>query len=167
MPDPDAASFCDRVRARLVGSLTLYCGDRGVAEELAQEALVRAWLHWPDVSTMASPEAWTFRTGMNLANSWLRRRGAERRANRRVSAAPPLATAGDPDTATAVREAVRALAPRQRAIVIARFFLDLSVEETADLVGCAPGTVKATTSQALARLRTNGLLDDHEPEEVS
>jgi RNA polymerase sigma factor (sigma-70 family) len=168
-PGEDASQFCDRVRSRLVGSLTLYCGDRGVAEELAQEALVRAWLRWPAVSAMASPEAWTFRTGVNLANSWLRRRGAEGRANRQVASSfvPGDSDIGERAVAAAVRDAVRSLAPRQRAIVIARFFLDLSVDETAQLLRCAPGTVKATTSQAIARLRGGGLLDDHEPEEVS
>ena len=57
----DPSAFCDRVSGRLVGSLTLYGGDRHVAEELAQEALARAWERWSTVSRLDSPEAWTFR----------------------------------------------------------------------------------------------------------
>lgn len=55
-----ADQFCDEIRGRLVGSLTVYCGDRLVAEELAQDALVRAFERWDTVGAMASPEAWTY-----------------------------------------------------------------------------------------------------------
>jgi RNA polymerase sigma factor (sigma-70 family) len=167
MTEPrDAATFCDEIRGRLVQALTLYCGNREVGEELAQEALVRVWERWPKVGAMDAPEAWTFRVGMNLANSAFRRRRAERRALTRTRATTAAASDRDVAGATAVREAVAALAPRQRAVVIARYFLDLSVDETAALLGCAPGTVKATTSQALAALRTRGLVDEALPQEV-
>ena len=59
--------FCAQVSPRLVGSLTLYCGDRLLAEEIAQEALVRAFERWGRVGAMASPEAWAYRTAFNLA----------------------------------------------------------------------------------------------------
>jgi RNA polymerase sigma factor (sigma-70 family) len=152
--------------------MTLYCGDAGVGEQLAQEALVRAWQRWDQVSTMDAPEAWAFRTAMNLANSWLRRRVAERRANQRTLVAAAIHAddsprhAGSEGDGPAVRAAVRALPPRQRAVIIARYFQDLTVEETAALLECAPGTVKATTAQAIARLRAGGLLKTLEPEEV-
>lgn len=161
----EAAVFCDDIRGRLVQALTLYCGNRQVGEELAQEALARVWERWPKVAAMEAPEAWTFRVGMNLANSAFRRRMAERRALARSGTA---GGAPEPDVASAaaVREAVAALPPRQRAVIIARYFLDHSVDETASLLGCAPGTVKATTSHALAALRTRGLIDDELPQEV-
>jgi RNA polymerase sigma-70 factor (ECF subfamily) len=138
--------------------LTLYCGDRRVAEELAQDALVRVWERWPEVAAHPAPEAWAFRTGLNLAHSWHRRRSAERRAHRRHG---PLADVDDPAdvaTVTAIRDAVAALPERQRATVVARFFLGLDVRETAELLGCAEGTVKAHTHKALANLRASGLL---------
>jgi DNA-directed RNA polymerase specialized sigma24 family protein len=130
----DPAAFCDRVSGRLVGSLTLYCGDRHLAEELAQEALARAWERWPAVSHMASPEAWTFRTAMNLANSGFRRRRIERRVLARAVGRETV----DPDdgTALAVRAAVRALPPRQRAVIVARWFLGYGVDDgVADQTG--------------------------------
>ena len=161
-----ADQFCDEIRGRLVGSLTVFCGDRLVAEEIAQDALVRAWERWDTVGAMGSPEAWTYRTAFNLASSWYRRRGAERRARQRLDALRPhgadQAAAEEEDHH--VRDAVQALPPRQRAVVVCRFFLDLSVEDTATLLECAPGTVKAATSQALAALRAGALgRDDTNP----
>ena len=138
-----------------MAALVLYTGDRHVAEELAQEALVRAWERWETVGAMASPEGWTFRTARNLAVSRWRRRGIERRA--RVSTAPVVV---DPAEGIAVRDAVASLPERQRATIVARFFLGMSVAETAALLDCAEGTVKAATSQALDRLRSEGFIDD-------
>lgn len=154
-----AAEVCGELLPRLVGSLVLYCGDRLVAEELAQEAMARAWERWDRVGVMASPEAWIHRVAFNLARSWFRRRGAERRAMQRVSGAaapPPLP---DIASAVAVRDAVAALPGRQRAVVIARFYGGLSVKETATVLGCSPGAVKTHTSRALSRLRASGLGD--------
>jgi RNA polymerase sigma-70 factor (ECF subfamily) len=150
------AEFCDEIRDRLVGSLTIYCGDRHVAEELAQDALVRAWERWDTVGQMASPEAWTYRTAFNLASTWHRRRSAERRARRRLDARPADAPT-DLGADEAVRDAVLRLPPRQRAVITCRFFLDLSVDDTAALLECAPGTVKAATHQALNALRAADL----------
>ena len=81
MDDPaGVVGFCQRVRPRLVGTLGLLCGDRDVGEELAQETLARVWLRWGRVRELdeALATAWTYRVGINLANSWLRRRVAER-----------------------------------------------------------------------------------------
>ena len=168
MGNEDPAAFCRAIRTRLVGSLTLQCGDRVVAEELAQEALVRAWERWDKVGAMASPEAWTYRTAFNLASSWGRRRSAERRANRR--SLPPDDEAVVPDTPEieAVKEAIGALPPKQRAAVVCRFYLAMTVAETAELLGCAEGTVKSATHQALATLRASGLVDEYvpRPEEI-
>lgn len=153
--------FCDAVRGRLVGALTLSTGRRDVAEELAQEALVRAWQRWGRVSRMDSPEAWVVRVGLNLAGSWHRRRQAEWRANRRSTAGTPAEGSDRGDT-VAVRQAVSELPERQRAVIVARYFLGYDVAGTAALLGCADGTVKATTHQAISHLRTAGLVDDEE-----
>ena len=156
----EAAMLFSRIRPGLVGALALYCGDRGVAEDLAQEALARAWGRWRHVSTLDAPERWVYRTAFNLARSRFRRLAVERRVHRLAPAANPL-----PDTATAVavRATVGALPPRQRAAIVARFYLDLDVATSADLLGCQPGTVKALTHQAIASLRRAGLAV---PEEV-
>lgn len=150
----DPEKFCEDTRGRLVAALVLYTGDRHVAEDLAQEALARAWERWDRVGAMASPEGWTFRTARNLAVSRWRRRGIERRAHR--SATPVVV---DPAEGIAIRDAVASLPERQRATVIARFYLGLSVAEAAEHLDCAEGTVKAATSQALDRLRAQGLIE--------
>ncbi len=160
MSELDPEDFVRDIRHPLVGALAFYCGDVGVAEELAQESLAKAWQRW---SSLEDPRAWTYRTAFNLASSWGRRRSAERRANRRASAVRPAAAADRADV-HAVREAVASLPDRQRAVIVCRFFLSLDVRETASVLDCAEGTVKATTHQALASLRRTGLIDD--PTEV-
>jgi RNA polymerase sigma factor (sigma-70 family) len=158
MKHDNTSAFCAEVSAPLVGALTLYCGNRAVAEELAQEALVRAFQRW---AAIESPRAWTYAVAFNLARSTFRRQAAERRAHDRAA---QLSGDGsvDPDTtsAIAVRQAVAALAPRQRQVVACRFYAQLTVAESAAVMGCAEGTVKALTSQAIAVLRRAGLAVD-------
>jgi RNA polymerase sigma-70 factor (sigma-E family) len=155
--------FCASLSPRLVGSLALFCGDRHLAEELAQEALVRALERWDRVERMPAPEAWVYAVAFNLARSWFRRRGAERRAHRRLAGANMASLVlPSAERALAVRRAVDALPERQRLVVIARFYADLSVEATADVLGCAPGTVKAHTHRAIQSLRAAGLADIEE-----
>jgi len=128
----DVESFVEAIRPRLVGSLTLYCGDRQAAEDLAQEALVRAWMKWRKVGRMNSPEAWTYRTAFNLASSWGRRGQAERRAVGRLAdraASDASAPSDDPTDVIAVADAVVSLAPRQRTAIICRYYLGLGVDE--------------------------------------
>jgi RNA polymerase sigma factor (sigma-70 family) len=155
----DQERFFARIAPRLVGSLTLYCGDRSLAEEFAQEALARAFERWSRVGAMASPEAWTYRTAFNLARSSFRRAATERRARHRMS---PVVEQPDVAEAIAVREAVLALPPRQRAVIVSRFYLGLDVAESARVLRCRPGTVKAHTFKALANLRQAGLIDTEE-----
>lgn len=163
--------FCHRVRPRLVGTLSLLCGDGDAAEELAQETLARVWLHWSRVHELGEPlaTAWTYRVAINLTNSWFRRRVAERRARARFAAQATGAHL-DPDAADAVaiRRAVAALPRRQRTALVLRYYADLPVAEVAALMGCAPGTAKSLTSKALTALRkVEGLHVAAEAEEVA
>jgi RNA polymerase sigma factor (sigma-70 family) len=157
--------FCRAHHARLFGTLRLYCGDAGLAEELTQEALARAVRQWPRVRAMDSPAAWLFRVGLNLAKSSFRRRSAERRAAARAAMRSERASSYDsPDSPTiiAVRQAVRALPARQREVVILRYFLDLSVRDAAAQMGCAEGTVKGLLFDAVRSLRRSGLEVDND-----
>lgn len=162
--DPDLAAFCRREHSRLVGLLALYTGNRAVAEELAQEAFIRLYRQWPRIEQMASPQAWLSGVGLNLARSWWRRVYAEQRANRRHNARPEHAAASEPADVLAIRAAVATLPRRQRAALVLRYYGGLSVDETAETLGCAPGTVKSLTHKAIASLRT--VLDDSQSKEL-
>jgi RNA polymerase sigma-70 factor (ECF subfamily) len=141
----------------------LYCGDRAVGEELAQEALIRALERWARVGRLDSPEAWVFRVGFNLARSARRQRDAEQRAHERLRRQRELhAELPDTTTALAVRRAIAALPPRQRSVLLVRFYGGLDVRETARALRCAEGTVKSLTHKAIAALRAGGLVDDAE-----
>jgi RNA polymerase sigma-70 factor (sigma-E family) len=144
---------------RLAASMAYLTGDVGAGEDIAQEALTRAWARWGRVSKLDSPEAWTYRVAVNLARSRRRRQEAEQRALARVGVdggapAPHLADA------LAVREAVSGLPARMRAVLVLRYFADLPVAEVAEILDCAPGTVKSLASQAVERLRTVITFDD-------
>lgn len=150
----DAVAFCSAEFPRLVGALGLYVGDEAVAEELAQEALLRACRRWERVSRLDSPGGWTWRVARNLANSHLRRRQAERRARARLS---PREHAADVEADTAgafaVRRAVAGLPERQRHVLVLRYFLDWSVEGTASELGVSSDAVRSLTKRAIAALR--------------
>ncbi len=152
----DAESWCSSLYPRLVAAMSLYCGTPEDAEDLAQETLSRAWEHWPTVCAHPTPEAWAFRTAFNLANSRWRRRRIERRAHAQLASRGPSTPTDLTDLE--VRRVVSALPARQREVVVLRFFLDQSVADAASAMGCAEGTVKALTHQAIASLRDSGLV---------
>jgi len=143
--------FCREVSPRLVGALTLQCGSKEAAEDLAQEAMAKVWERWNELRLSENPSGWAYRVAFNLALSAGRRRAAERRALERMLVDEPDGT--DDATRMALRDALAELAPRQRAAVVLRFYGQFSVAETAEAMGCATGTVKALTSQGIARLR--------------
>lgn len=152
----EVVAFCTALHPVLVGGLTLHCRDRGVAEDVAQETLVRVWERWATVQAMPSPEAWAWRVALNLTVSRFRRRAAEGRANARLAGRPAEVASSGPDLADglAVRAAVGALPERQRAVLVLRFYADLPVAAVAEVLGCAPGTVKSLTHKAVNGLRS-------------
>lgn len=157
--------FCARAYPRLAAALTHYCGDVYLGQELAQEALVVVCRRWATISGLDDPVAWTYRVGVNKANSWFRRHRAERRA-RRLAQQPDADVHRDPDSAdrVAVRDALCDLTSKQREAVVLRYFLDLSVEQTAHLTGLSPGAVRGLTHRALLALRDS--LDITDPDEA-
>lgn len=149
-------SICAAHFRPLAGALRLYLGEPLVADELAQEALLRLCMVWERGERIENPGAWLHRTGFNLAKSWLRRRVAERRATARLEALSHTEDMSPPDPAgsLALSAALRALPRRQRQALVLRYYADLDVATAAEVMGCAPGTVKALTHKALLALRS-------------
>lgn len=147
-------AFCVEAWPRLVRALAHVVGDHGVAEELAQEALVRAHQRWTQVSRMHSPLGWTIHVGTNLARSQLRRRAAARRAAARLTD-PDAGRHHDPDgaDAVAVHTALGELSPPQREAVVLRYVAGLTAVETAEVLGIDATAVRARTHRALSVLR--------------
>lgn len=159
----DPTEFDRFVLARspaLLRSAWLLTGNRATAEDLVQAALVRTWSRWGRLESVEGAEPYVKRVMVTLYATWWRRRW---RAEVPTGALPEVVHAApDLDLRESVRTALATLPRRQRAVVVLRYVEDLSVAETAELLGCAPGTVKSQAAKALASLRRGGLLDDIE-----
>lgn len=162
-PSLELAEFCGVEHPRLVGLLSLYCGERDLAEELAQEAIARVCGQWNSVRRKDSPSAWVHRVALNLANSHFRRRAVARLVAARI-AGERAREVEDQIAAMAVRSAVAALPRREREALVLRFFADFTVAEVAAVMACPEGTVKTLTRRGIERLRRSGLVDTDEVE---
>lgn len=120
------------------------------AEEVAQEALLKAHREWDRIARYDKPGAWVRRVTINLATSARRRRGAENRALQRVATRRQLPT--PPPEVDGFWALVRTLPHRQAAAVALHYLDDLSIAEMADALGCAEGTAKAHLHKARTTL---------------
>lgn len=152
------------VAARSAGLLRtayLLTQDNHLAEDLLQTALAKAWRSWSKVET--NHDGYVRKISVNTYATWWRRKW---NGEHPFDELPDAATAGATDhtgdhtsTTYDVRTALARLPKRQRAVVVLRFFEDLSEAETARLLECSIGTVKSQTSKALAKLRVDPSLD--------
>ena len=135
---------------RLAYGLT---GDLGHAEDVAQAAFAKAYTSWPRVIRSGNPDAYVRRILVNENRNRFRRR----RVRELSTGSPPETGVPDAlrrvDDRSALLAALQALAPRQRAVIVLRYWLDLSETETAATLNCSAGTVKSQASRALAALR--------------
>jgi RNA polymerase sigma-70 factor (sigma-E family) len=132
---------------RLAGALT---GDPHVSEELVQAALERVYVRW---RRLDDPLAYTRQVVANLCRDRGRGFGRHERVGLPVSDVAAPDAIGLRDDRDLLVRAVRALPYRQRAVLVLRFWHDLTEQQTADTLGIGTGTVKSQTSRALQRLR--------------
>jgi RNA polymerase sigma-70 factor (sigma-E family) len=140
----------------LLRTAYLITWDAGEAEDLVQECLFKIARRWPRVRGMVQPGGYARRILINLALDDARGR-ARRRGE--LDGAPAVADRPARDllvrveTRAELLDALARLTPRQRAVLVLRYFNDLTEPQTAEVLGCSPGTVKSNTSRGLARLR--------------
>jgi RNA polymerase sigma-70 factor (sigma-E family) len=148
MGEADFEAFCKEHFVSVARTAFLITGDAEEAEDLAQEAFVRAYERWGRISDMDQPGAWVHRTVTNLSiSSWRRRRVRSR-------VYIPSEDVPEPETPdAALADALRALTPAQRAAVVLRYYLDWSATQAAQALGKNASTVRVLTHQGLARLR--------------
>jgi RNA polymerase sigma-70 factor (sigma-E family) len=151
----DAGAYREYVTARLEPlrrTAYLLCGDWHTADDLVSVALTKLFRQWRRISAMDNIDAYMRRT---MLNAWLDERRRPWRRERPTGEVPD-SRMSTPDTAQriALMAYLDELPPRRRAVLVLRYFCDLSVEETADALCCSAGTVKSQTSRALDTLRS-------------
>jgi RNA polymerase sigma-70 factor (ECF subfamily) len=129
--------------ARMVALAAAVSGAPASAEDVAQEALIRAHREWAKVSRYEKPGAWLRRITINLASNKRRRANTERR----LAPGPQRQTVELQLRDHSVWAAVAELPPRQRAAIALYYLEDRAVEEIAEILNCAPGTAKAHLHQ--------------------
>ena len=157
----DVTDFEVFVAARSSGLLRtayLLTRDHGRAEDLLQTALGKSWLAWARIQ--GDPEAFTRKVLVNTYATWWRRRWNGERPTEHV---PETTYVEDSSARHDLWAALGHLSRGQRAVIVLRFFEDLSEADTARLLDCSVGTVKSQTSRALARLRVDAALSDSVP----
>lgn len=152
----DISAFSEFVESRshaLLRTAYLMVGDHQLAQDLVQEALVKTFMAWPRLRDPEKVDSYVRRTIVTTGISWRRRRSFQERP------ADLLPDALGPDhvetmaTHRVLVEHLRGLPPRQRAAIVLRYYEDLTVAQTAEIMGCSEGAVKSHVSIGLGKLR--------------
>jgi len=152
--DADFTAYLQARQGRLLRTAYLLTGDQHQAEDLLQTSLAKLYLAWDKVRERDSVDAYVRRIMVNENNS-LWRRGWKRREapTDAVPEGSPFHDVYDEGLGAAVWEVVSTLPRKARAVVVLRYYEQLTEAETADVLGISVGTVKSQTSRALAALR--------------
>ncbi|HEY6494713.1 MAG TPA: SigE family RNA polymerase sigma factor [Trebonia sp.] len=134
-------------------------GDTGHAEDLAQAAFARAYASWSRVRRAGDPDAYVRRIVINTHRSRFRKHRVAEELRADLTDSPGGQQPG-PEERSELLDALSRLGPRQRAVVVLRYWLDLSEAETAAALNCSVGTVKSQASRALAALRKSAAVKD-------
>lgn len=159
----DFEAFVAARGPRLLRAAWLLTGDAHLAEDLVQTVLAKLWPKWHRIAD-GNPEAYARKALVNTFSSWWQRRWRAEVPHHEVPASAAADTYAGVDLHHSLAAAVRALPTRQRAVIVLRYFEDLSVEETAGILGCRPSTVKSQAAKALRTLRDLPALHTHAQE---
>jgi RNA polymerase sigma-70 factor (sigma-E family) len=156
--DDEFRAFVIARSPHLLRTAYLLAGDRASAEDLVQSALLKTYLAWDRVTKADDPWAYTQRI-LYTTSSRVHRR---RRFREELITPPEMATPApnEMEDRDELDRMLRNLPRKQRAVIVLRFYQDLSVEKTAEMLGCSTGTVKSQTSKALAKLRSSPSLQE-------
>ncbi len=166
MSESERDDFDGFVAARspsLLRTAYLLTGDQHLAQDLLQAALVKTWKAWSRIERTESAEAYVRRILITTATSWWRRRSS---GERPAEVLPTTAVSGrfeGVDARLALVTALRRLGRSQRAVVVLRYYEDLSEQQVADLLNTSIGNVKSQAARGLATLRRDGVLHDWAP----
>lgn len=152
----DRPGFEELVATRsgaLLRTAVLLTGDHHLGEDLLQTSLQKTYLRWRSLREPAAGEAYTRQVMVNLATRWWRRRWRGEVPTEDLPEHAGRDCYAEADQRDQLRRTLAGLPSRQRAMIVLRYFNDLSEVETADLLGVSVGTVKNSTHKALARLR--------------
>jgi RNA polymerase sigma-70 factor (sigma-E family) len=131
-------------------------GDKGLAEDLAQTALARAYASWPRIRRAGDPDAYVRRVMVNANRSRFRKRRVAEQLTATVPEPALVDAVGGSDDRVTLMAALMSLPVGQRSVVVVlRFWLDMTETQVAEALGCSVGTVKSQASRALARLRAS------------
>jgi RNA polymerase sigma-70 factor (sigma-E family) len=143
----------------LLRAAWLLTGNWAGAEDLVQSALARVWASWPRVRAAAERDAYVRRIVTNEYLGQRRRRSFSELPSDVVPESPTPDVTADVHRRLTLARALDELPAQQRAAVVLRYFEDLTLEQTAEALGCSVGTAKSQTSRALAKLRRSAQLD--------
>jgi RNA polymerase sigma-70 factor (sigma-E family) len=152
--------FVAGAATRLLRAAVFLVTDRHLAEDLLQIAFERTARHWRRVVRFGDPEAYARRVLVNLAIDDTRRRrrkpvlpGGGAQELERIGGAAPDPRIADLELRDLIERSLAALPPRQRAVLVLRYWCDLTEREIAADLGVSTGTVKSQAARALARLQ--------------
>ena len=147
----DFAEFAEAMYPRLRRTAFLLCGDWHTAEDLAQGALVKVFVSWRRIKRHDAAHAYARRT---LVNTYLAHKRLKRTGEVLTGWLPePVVQMPALEERMMALDALAALPPRGRAVVVLRYWEDLSVEQVADMLGCSTGNVKSLSARSLEKLR--------------
>jgi RNA polymerase sigma-70 factor (sigma-E family) len=159
--DQPGPTFEEFVAARgrdLWRTAWLLTGDAHKAEDLVQTSLMKCWSRWGRIARDGSVEAYVRRTMINTYTDWWRRKWNAERPTEVLPDSDVVAV--DPGIRQDTLAALAALPRGQRAVLVLRFYEDLTEAQTAEALGISVGTVKSQTSRALSALRSSPMLQE-------